>query len=233
MKKCKVISVRKIGTEKTYNLTMKSNQHNYALYDSNNDDAFVISKNSAGYGYLSYITAYLKANYTDEFMCAYLNVENHRKKHDKIKILEKDLKRFNIDLLEKDVNVCGVDYRIKRKKDFNAGIEKTEIIPSLMCKGMGLESAKELEDKQPYEDLRELAFKTDTKTVNQDTIAALSEGGFYDDAFKSVNKKLKKGQKIKKEQFVQMMVDKFASLRKDILKNKKRGIGPEDLEGIF
>ncbi|MFW6172292.1 MAG: hypothetical protein ACOC5T_00910 [Elusimicrobiota bacterium] len=188
---------------------------------------------AAGYGYLSYITAYLKANYTDEFMCSYLNVENHRKKHDKIKVLERDLKRFGIDLLEKNVNVCGTDYRIKRKKDLNSGIEKTEIIPSLMCKGVGVDAANELESKQPYKDLRDMAYRTDTDKVVQDTISSLVEDGFYDNTFKEINRKLKKGQKIKKDQFVQMMVDKFVSLRKDILKNKKRGIGPESLEGLF
>ena len=46
MKKLKIKSVKKIGKRKTYNLTMKSYQHNYAIYSADNDDNFVFSANS-------------------------------------------------------------------------------------------------------------------------------------------------------------------------------------------
>ena len=71
---------------------------------------------SACYAYLSYITAYLKANYIDEFMCSYLNVENYRKKHDKILVLEKDLNKFNIVLLKKDINIEILSLSYSKRK---------------------------------------------------------------------------------------------------------------------
>ena len=48
-----------------------------------------------------------------------MNVENHRKKHDKVEKLEKDLYNFDIKLLPKKINNCGVDFKIySERKEF-------------------------------------------------------------------------------------------------------------------
>jgi len=227
MKKCKIILIKYIGKELTYNLTMKSKQHNYAVYDSSNNNNFIISKNSCCYAYLSYITAYLKANYPDEFFCAFLNVENFRKKEDKVSDLEKDLKKFDIEILDKDINSCHVKYKIVKKKDMKNGIAKTQISPSLVCKGLGVSSAEEIEKHRPYNDLRDLAEKTDTSSVDKDAIGSLVDAGFFDKKFKEISKKTKN--KLTKENFRTLLQEKFSNIRNDMKKAAKKGVNSLDM----
>lgn len=228
MKKCKIISTKLIGREKTYNLTMKSKQHNYAVYDANDNNHFVISKNSCCYAYLSYITAYLKANYTDEFFCVYLNVENIRKNQDKISELFKDMIKFDIELSDKDINSCMSDYKIISKKDLSKSIMKTVISPSLMCKGIGQSAAQEIEDKRPYDNLRDLASKT-SSLVDQEVVGSLADNGFFDKQFSEINKGKKRNEKILKENFKKNVQEKFANIRKDLKAASKKGVESTDL----
>ena len=76
MQKCKIKSVKSLGIQKTYNVTMKSKQHNYALYDDKNG-CHVISGNShsCAYAFLAYQTAFLKYYYPLEFMSNLLTSE--------------------------------------------------------------------------------------------------------------------------------------------------------------
>ena len=228
MKKCKIISTKYIGKEKTYNLTMKSKQHNYAVYDESNDDNFVISKNSCCYAYLAYITGYLKANYPDEFFCVYLNVENQRKNQDKIDELMKEMKKFNIEISDKNINDCEEDYKIIQKKDDLSGNSKTIISPSIMCKGVGYNAAKEISANKPYNDLRDLASKT-SSTVDQDIVGSLVDYGFFDKQFKAANKGIGKAGKITLEKFRENVQLKFATIRKDLKAASKKGVLSGDL----
>ncbi|MHA1471185.1 MAG: hypothetical protein ACTSSP_11585, partial [Candidatus Asgardarchaeia archaeon] len=95
---------------------------------------------SACYGYNSYTTAFLKANYPDEFICSLLDVTingSQGNRYDKIDAFEKEFKRkMNIKFLPRDINKSKVQYVIEKRKDEKNGIKKTEIRPSLLCKGM-------------------------------------------------------------------------------------------------
>lgn len=231
MKSCKVTSIKSKGVRKTYNLTMKSKQHNYALYDAKDDANFVISKNSCCYAYMSYITAYLKANYVDEFLCAYLNVESKRKKHEKVETIEKDLKKFNIDLLDKDLNQCEVEYKIVKKSDIVSGDLKSKIRPGLLCKGVGEDAAEEIAKNKPYNNLKEFVFKNDSKKVNQKVVGSLALGGFFDDELREFLK-TQKNKRNKSElliEFSEYMMNKFQKIRQDRKASSKRGVGPETL----
>ena len=228
MKKCKVVSVKKLGKRKTYSVTMASDQHNYAVYGPKgvgDQSSFLISANSHSccYAFLSYISAYLKANYIDEVMCSILNVENHRKSHEKVVMMEKDLKNFGIVLLPKRINSCSVDYTIVKKKDVSSRIEHTEITPSIMCKGIGVASATEIAKHRPYKDFADLATKTDSKLVDQDTISSLIDAGFFDAYMKEHKRKFKKP--LTKE----LMLQRFSDIRDDLKKAVKRGVVSQDL----
>ena len=184
---------------------------------------------SCCYAYLAYTTAYLKANYPDEFFCCYLNVENLRKKQDKIDELLKEMKKFDIILGEKDINSCEEDYKIVNKKDELQGIAKTVINPSIMCKGMGYNVAKEISLNKPYNSLRELASKTTSSVVNQDAVGALVDGGFFTKQFKEANKGKKKEEKISLEKFRDNVQEKFASIKKDLKSASKKGVNSIDI----
>jgi DNA polymerase III alpha subunit len=211
---------------------MASEQHNYAVYDETNDNKFVISKNSASYGYTSYLTAYLKANYPDEFMCCYLNVENRKKQqdsHEKVALLEKDLSNFNIELLPRDINTCNVDYEIVKKRDISAGILKTQIRPAILCKGLGVEVAEDVVKHRPYTDLRSLAHQTTQGIFTKESLGYLIDIGFFDNELKEINKAKNRKDKINLEKFKELVTNKFDNLRKDKQKSAAKGIGSEGL----
>ena len=218
MQKCKIKSIKHIGKKQTYNLTMKSDQHNYAIYDEKTGKS-IISCNShaCSYGYTSYITAYLKANYPDEFVCSLLTVESERAHHDKMVHFENDFKgKLDIKFLERDINRCKVPYTIEKKKDLSNKISKTEIRPSLLCKGMGIVAATQIELNQPYKGLRDVAMKTNPAVVDAKAIFALAENGYF-------GKKIIK----KKDEFVA----EFVQIRKDLKAVANKGTESLDIFG--
>lgn len=176
---------------------------------------------TCGYGYVSWQTAYLKANYPEEFFCALLNSINARKDFDKMEIVEADLKNFDIRLRENDINLSGVGYNVIKKKDLQNGVKQSEIAPSLMCKGIGKNPAQEINNNKPYNDLRDLALKTNSKIVNSGAIVALYDNKYLDSILNSKQKRLSK----------EDLILEFNESRNAIKKAKKKGIDPS--EGIF
>jgi len=181
---------------------------------------------ACSYGYTSLLTCYLKANYPEEFMCAILNVENLRKKHDKVEFFESDLKNFNIKLGPKSINTCKVRYTITKKADPQNGILYSEISPSLMIKNVGYDPAKNISDNAPYDSLRDLAERTNS-SVDKKTIESLYEAGFFNDIIKKYNQGKK--EKLTKEKFVEI----FASIREDKKKSLSKGIESDNIFESF
>ena len=225
MQKCKIKSIKSFGKMMTYNLTMKSDQHNYAIYDSANDDKFVISKNSHSLAYAatSYCMCFLKANYTAEFMVCSLNVTNEQKKHDRLAKMEKDLKKFDMELGPKNINTCYVNYTIVKKKDVESGVDKTIISPTIMVKGVGYNAAVEIDKKKPYKDLKDMAVKTSSKLVDKETIASLYDAGFFASYVKDHYRKTK--QRLTRES----LLEKYVSYRQDQEKAAKKGVQLVDM----
>jgi len=134
---------------------------------------------SAAYGLLAWACSYLKANYPEEFACSFLNTEVMRAKYEKIEMMEKDIqKTMGIKILPCAINECDVEYIIVKKKDVSAGIHKSEIRPSMVCKGVGEAAARNIVDNRPYKDISQLAKKTKT-IVSTETLGALIDNGFF------------------------------------------------------
>lgn len=177
---------------------------------------------SAAYGLLSYYTGYLKANYTEEYMTALLNVYNKEGKNDDIILFEKDLKKFNIDLDSRNINTCEPDYKIVKKRDLSLGINRSVISPSLVVKGIGYETACEIFNKRPYADLKDFAKKTNS-LVTKETVGYLVDAGFFEKYMKIQSKKENK--KITKD----IIVEDFSKYKKDSLQLSKHGIETEEI----
>ena len=174
---------------------------------------------AACYGFLSYQTAYLKTHFPEEFMISHLNVYLNSKKQDKYEKVaecEKEMERMGMEFLPRSINKCGWDYAIVCKRDVAKGIYKSQIRPSLRCKGMSGRAAREIAEQAPYDDLRSLAFKTDTKLVDMKSIEALCLAGFFRD---------KKGKKIKPEE----IIAQFSGLREDRKKSERKGLESDDM----
>lgn len=171
---------------------------------------------SCCYAFNSYLTCYLKANYTDEFLCALLTTETERGHYEKIERFERDFKQnLDVKFLPRDINTSKLEYRIKIKKDESKNILKSEIYPNILSKGVGYKSAKNIVDNQPFKDLKDFAKRTDTSIVDLRTVEALLEGGYING---------KKGRKNKK-----VYIKKFEQYRKDMKALQKRGVESVDI----
>jgi DNA polymerase-3 subunit alpha len=140
---------------------------------------------SCCYAYNSYITAFLKANYPEEFMVAYLNVETGRRKHDRIAELEREVSKMGIKILPRDINRSGLTYDIIKKKDPSKGIAQSEVRPPIHCKGLPTASAENIVANRPYvgadatEALKNFVEKTDSSLVDSESLIALADAGFF------------------------------------------------------
>lgn len=175
---------------------------------------------SACYGYNSYTTAYLKANYPEEFICSLLEVTINSTtgdRYDKVSAFEAEFsKKMNIKFLPRDINFCKLEYKIEKRADSEAGISKTEIRPSLLCKGMGAAAAKNIEDNQPFKDLKDFVRKIDSSIVDTKSLDALIEGGYFGKKAKENKEKMKKD---------------FILIREDLKKLAKKGTESYDMFG--
>jgi DNA-directed DNA polymerase III PolC len=186
---------------------------------------------SCCYAYLSYQTAFLKANYPDEFSCAFLNTHMRRSvfksasSWKQVYMMERDAQKTSkVKLLSRSLSECDVQYKIFRKKDPSKGIVQTEIRPGMCCKGLGYESAKNIVERGPYEHengkleafLIELAEKTDPDKLNKEGVAALVDAGFF---------RGKEGIKKREE-----IIKKFDDIRKGLKKTNAKGIKSQEIK---
>jgi len=132
--KCKILSIKKVGKKHTYNISMKSRQHNYAVFGECGSN-FVISKNSTAYGYITYQTAYLKTYYTAEFLSALLT-SAAMQSDEKLETVATNLKKeyHGLTIIPPDVNLSEKTYTPSK----NSGKRKIELIaPFMSIKGVG------------------------------------------------------------------------------------------------
>lgn len=159
------------------------------------------------YGLLSYQTAYLKANFPNEFILSYLNIETRQKKWEKIDTLMAEAKRMGIKINAKNLNVSGIKYKLQEEK---IGAHKfCSITPSILCKGLKFAAGEEIERKQPFRNFEDFVARVDTGVVDSEAIQALSDSGFFP--------------KTKDP------VDKFIKLREHVKSVRKKGMSGVDL----
>jgi len=130
-----------------------------------------------GYALLAYETAYLKANYTVEFLCAKLrHSDSHPDKFAQMSALVYDGNLFNIEVVPPRVS--------QRNKDF-AVIDDTHIAFGLTAlKGVGVTAVNDLikisRKHDTFEGILWHIMTTKTK-VNTGVLIALIRGGAFDD----------------------------------------------------
>ena len=164
------------------------------------------------YAYNSYLTAYLKANYPEEFVTAYLNVEINRANYDKVIILEGMCKDMNIEVLPRHINECKLDYYIVRKSDAATNVLRSQIMPSVKCKGLSHSAAVDIVEKQKYKSLQDFAERTDPKTVDAKAFDALLQAGFFKSGASHSVKK------------IEAIAKQFEIIREDLKRARKKGV---------
>ena len=130
-----------------------------------------------GYALLAYETAYLKANYTVEFLCAKLrHSDSHPDKFAQMSALVFDGKLFDIGVVPPRVS--------QRNKDF-AVIDDTHIAFGLTAlKGVGVMAVNDLiKISRKYDTFEDILWHimTNKTKVNTGVLTALIRGGAFDD----------------------------------------------------
>lgn len=130
-----------------------------------------------GYALLAYETAYLKANYTIEFLCAKLkHSDSHPDKFEQMSALVYDGKLFNIEITPPRVSQGNKDFDI---------IDDTHIAFGLTAlKGVGAASISDLikigKENKTLDDILWRVMTTKTK-ISTAVLTALIRGGAFDD----------------------------------------------------
>ncbi len=155
---------------------------------------------SAAYALISYRTAYLKANFPIEFMCALLSSEKDNT--DKIVEYVKEAQAMNIKILPPDINESFADFTVEAEGSIRFGL--------LAVKNVGrgaidsVLSAREKAGK--FTSLFDLCQRIDGRLVNKKVLESLIKCGAFDSfgapraqLMTALEKAMELGSKIQKE----------------------------------
>jgi DNA polymerase III subunit alpha len=138
---------------------------------------------SAAYAWVSYQTAFLKANYPVEFMAAVLS--NEISNTDKISIFVSECKRMGIDILPPDVNRSGLKFRPEMTSDAETGESRPGIrygLAAIKNVGEGAMQAalEEREKAGEFKSLEDFCSRLDSRKVNKKVLESLVKCGAFD-----------------------------------------------------
>jgi DNA polymerase-3 subunit alpha len=129
---------------------------------------------SAGYGVVSFWTAYLKANYPTEYMAALLT--SVRDDKDKSALYLSECRRMGISVLPPDVNESNSEYT-PRGKDIRFGLAAIRNVGEGVV--ASIKSAREA--KGAFTSFSDFLAKVDAQVCNKKTIESLIKAGAFDE----------------------------------------------------
>ena len=128
---------------------------------------------SAGYGVVSFWTAYLKANYPTEYMAALLT--SVRDDKDKSALYLSECRRMGIKVLPPDVNESNAEYT-PRGKDIRFGLAAIRNVGEGVV--ASIKAARTT--KGEFTSFGDFLAKVDVQVCNKKTIESLIKGGAFD-----------------------------------------------------
>jgi DNA polymerase-3 subunit alpha len=128
---------------------------------------------SAGYGVLSYWTAYLKANHPAEYMAALLTSVGDSK--DKLGMYLNECRRMGIKVLAPDVNESFVDFTAVNG-DIRFGLGAVRNVGANVVEGIRVAR----EEKGRFESFHDFLAKVPLQVTNKRTVESLIKAGAFD-----------------------------------------------------
>ncbi|MFY1637542.1 DNA polymerase III subunit alpha [Solwaraspora sp. WMMB335] len=128
---------------------------------------------TAGYGLVSYWTAYLKANYPAEYMAALLTSVGDDK--DKAAVYLAECRRMKIKVLPPDVNASGARFTAVGE-DIRFGLAAVRNVGTNVVDAI----ARARRDKDAYTDFYDFLRKVEAVACNKRTIESLIKAGAFD-----------------------------------------------------
>ena len=128
---------------------------------------------AAAYAFIAYQTAFLKANYTVEFMAALLT--GHMQNSDKVALYIADCKQQGIEVLPPDINESEVDFTVSGDNEIRFGLAAVKNV------GIGaIENILEVRKEKPFVSLTDFCSRVDLRTSNKKVIESLIKAGAFD-----------------------------------------------------
>ena len=131
---------------------------------------------ATSYGMVAYETAYMKANYPEEFMCALMTAECNDS--EKISAAVHECRRIGIQVLPPDINESAVDFVISSDK---GELEKNGILFVLSAiKNVGkaaIEAILEARDEGEFLSFADFLSRVDARRVNKKVLESLIKVG--------------------------------------------------------
>lgn len=128
---------------------------------------------SAGYGVISFWTAYLKANYPTEYMAALLTSVQSDK--EKTALYLSECRRMGIKVLAPDVNESDAEYT-PRKNDIRFGLAAIRNVGENVVASI----TRNRNEKGRFESFGDFLAKVDATVCNKKTIESLIKSGAFD-----------------------------------------------------
>lgn len=168
----KIKARRLIGRENVYDIGV-ARDHNFAIKNGFMASNCFNKSHSTAYGYVTYQTAYLKANYPLEYMAALLTANSGDT--DKVQKYIEKCTKMGITIDPPDINSSGVDFTPAGGKilfGFTAvrNVGQNAIACILSARAEGGE----------FQSLADFCDRVDLRTVNRRTIESLIHCGAFD-----------------------------------------------------
>lgn len=165
-------SVKPVGKVQTRDLEVAHPDHQYYLSNG------MLTSNSHAtlYSMISFHTAYLKANYTVEFLVANLMSEvrsNAKSAKDNIMKIKTEIRNKKVKIVPPHINKSELSWKIVDDRTLMTGLDS--------LKYMGKDAIPEIVSKRPFTSLLDLVFRTDASKVRSPTIQAMAASGSLDD----------------------------------------------------
>lgn len=156
----------KNGIEEATATAIFDQMEKFASYGFNKSHA-------AAYSLISYHTAYLKAHYPVEFMCAIMSLDITNT--DKLLFFKEECKHLGFEVLKPDINKSGADFVV----------EGSNIRYALgAIKGVGAANMQNIVEERdahgPYKNISDFIHRTDSKQINRKQMEQLIKAGAFD-----------------------------------------------------
>ncbi|OGM01201.1 DNA polymerase III subunit alpha [Candidatus Uhrbacteria bacterium RIFOXYC2_FULL_47_19] len=129
---------------------------------------------ACSYGMVAYQTAYLKANWTAEYMAALLTCESHDL--DEVAVIVQECERLGIKVLPPSINESLVDFTFIDDQTVRFGLRA--------IKNVGIDVARAIIDERKsdgvYRSISDMASRVETKNFNKRVLESLIKAGAMD-----------------------------------------------------
>jgi DNA polymerase-3 subunit alpha len=174
----KIIKKEYLGIQPVYDISVDSKHHDFKLENGLIASNCFNKAHSVSYSVLTYVTAYLKANYPVEFFTALMSTRSKtlQPKTWAIKAPEyiNEAKHFNVDIFPPDINRSGFEFTI-HDNEIYFGLNAIRDVGSTAAKFI-----IQARHNTPFKDIWDFINRVNTQKVNTKVFEALVKAGAFD-----------------------------------------------------